>query len=208
MQGADNSRLLRTAAVVAAAYAVLQLLSNVASLKVGLVFGFGVDMGTFCYPLTFTLRDLAHKTLGKRAVVMLVWASAGLCLFSSAYLALCALVPAANGALGADAFARVLTPMWRIVIASIAAMLVSELADTQVYQWFVNRSRRRQWARVLVSNAVSIPLDNLVFAVGAFGWSLPWTTVGEIFLFNLVVKALVAALAAPAIYLVPERIGE
>lgn len=200
-----NHRLLRAAAIVAAAYAALQLLSNIASLKVGLVFGIGVDMGTFCYPLTFTLRDLAHKTLGRRAVVALVWASAGLCLFSSGYLALCALAPAAEGALGADAFSGVFSPMWRIVFASIAAMVVSELADTQVYQWFVDRMKRRQWARVLVSNAVSIPLDNLVFAVGAFGWSLPWTTVGEIFLFNLIVKALVAALAAPAIYLVPER---
>ena len=196
---------LSVVAVVAGAYAALQLLSNVASLKVGTVWGFAVDMGTFCYPFTFTLRDVAHKTLGKKAVTALVVASAVLCLFASGYLALCALAPDASGDGNATAFSRVFSPMWRLILASIAAMLVSELADTQVYHWFVQRTARHQWARVLLSNAVSIPLDNLVFAVGAFGWTLPWTTVAEIFVFNLVVKAVVGALGTPLIYLVREH---
>ena len=70
----------------------------------------------------------------------------------------------------------ILGPVWRIVIASIVAMVVSELIDTEVYHWFVTRmTTRYQWARVLVSNAVSLPIDNLIFAVGAFG-ALPFLT--------------------------------
>ncbi len=62
-----------------------------------------------------------------------------------------------------------LGPIWRIVLASLAAMVISELIDTEVYHLFVTRvTRRFQWLRVLVSNAVSIPIDNLVFAIGAF----------------------------------------
>ena len=40
--------------------------SYVSSIKVGFVFGYAVDMGVFLYPLTFTLRDLVHRELGRK----------------------------------------------------------------------------------------------------------------------------------------------
>jgi queuosine precursor transporter len=64
-------------------------------------------------------------------------------------------------------------------------------------------TRRHQWARVLVSNSVSVPLDNLVFAVGAFGGALPWPVVGQIFVFNLVLKYAITLVSLPLIYISP-----
>ena len=58
--------LSRVAVVVVAAYIAAQMMADIASLKIGVVAGLAVDMGTFVYPVTFTLRDLVHKTLGKR----------------------------------------------------------------------------------------------------------------------------------------------
>jgi hypothetical protein len=52
---------------------------------------------------------------------------------------------------------------------------------------------------------VSVPVDNLIFAVGAFAFTLPWGVVWEIFFFNLVVKGIVTLLSLPLIYLVKER---
>ena len=81
------------------------------------------------------------------------------------------------------------------------AEIVSEFVDTEVYHWFVTRvTHRYQWARVLVSNSVSIPIDNLIFSVGAFGGVLPWDVVWQIFLFNLVLKYLVTLVSLPLIY--------
>ena len=54
-----------TALFVAVSYIALQLISNVSSTKVGFVFDYAVDMGVFLYPLTFTLRDLVHRELGR-----------------------------------------------------------------------------------------------------------------------------------------------
>ena len=53
--------------VVISVYVAAQLLSDIASLKITLIAGFSVDAGTFIYPLTFTIRDLIHKRLGKSA---------------------------------------------------------------------------------------------------------------------------------------------
>jgi uncharacterized integral membrane protein (TIGR00697 family) len=201
-------RLFCAAVYVVAAYIGAQMLADVASLKIGRVFGLAVDMGTFIYPITFTLRDLSHKTLGKRSTQHLILAAALVNLAMALYLMLCAAAPSDAGwGLGRE-FAAVLAPVWRIVLASIAAEVVSELTDTELYHWFVTRvTRRHQWARVLVSNSVAIPIDNLVFAVGAFGWVLPWRVVAEIFVFNLIVKYAMAVVSVPLIYLVPDRAG-
>ena len=86
--------------------------------------------------------------------------------------------------LGAE-FSRVLGPVWRIVVASIAAELAAELVDTEVYHWWVTKiTAGHQWARVLASNAVSVPLDSLIFCWGAFGGAMPAGTVWSIFAAN------------------------
>jgi len=201
--------LSRVGLVALAAYAGAQVISQVTSLKIGVVFDRSVDMGTFIYPITFTLRDVVHKTLGRSATRTLIVTCAGLNLFLAAYLQWTASVQSdPDWGLGRE-YSALLGPIWRIVIASIVAMVVSELVDTEVYHWFVTRiTTRMQWLRVLVSNAVSVPVDNLIFAVGAFGAlpllsadALPWATVWSIFWVNLVVKGLVSAASVPFIYL-------
>lgn len=196
----------RIAVVVVAAYIGAQMLSDIASLKIGVVLGLAVDMGTFIYPVTFTLRDVVHKVLGKRNAQTLVISAGVINLLMAAYLMWSASVPSdPSWGLG-EQFSAILAPVWRIVVASIAAEVASELIDTEIYHWFVTRiTRRFQWLRVLLSNGVSVPVDNLIFAVGAFGGVLPWAVVGQIFLFNLLVKYVMTVLSVPLIYIIPVR---
>lgn len=207
----------RVALVAVGVYVGAQVISQVTSLKIGTVFGRAVDMGTFIYPITFTLRDVIHKAAGRRAARIAILTSAGVNLFLALYLSWVASYPTdPSYPLGAE-FAAVLGPLWRIVIASLLAMVVSELIDTEVYHWWVTRvTTRYQWLRVLVSNAVSIPVDNLIFAVGAFAplfflsaaqqdASLPWHAVWDIFWVNLVLKSLVSVASMPFIYVTPDR---
>ncbi|MBL7198902.1 MAG: VUT family protein [Anaerolineae bacterium] len=58
--------------LVVSAYIAAQMLADIASLKIALIGSFSIDGGTFVYPFTFTLRDLVHKLLGKRAARTLV----------------------------------------------------------------------------------------------------------------------------------------
>jgi uncharacterized PurR-regulated membrane protein YhhQ (DUF165 family) len=59
--------------------------------------------------------------------------------------------------------------------------------------------------RVLSSNAVSIPIDSLIFCWGAFGFALPHAVVWSIFLANVMVKGAVTIISLPAIYLVKDQ---
>lgn len=209
------SPVSRVAIVAVGAYVGAQVIADVTSLKIGNVTGRAVDLGTFIYPITFTLRDIVHKALGRRAARTLVLTAAAVNLFMAAYLQWAAKAPSDPSYTLGPEFAAVLAPLWRITVASIIAEVVSELADTEVYSWFVRRvTTRHQWARVAVSNAVSVPLDNVIFALVAFGalpgledhaLTLPWDAVWEIFMVNLTVKALVSAASLPLIYVTPDR---
>jgi uncharacterized integral membrane protein (TIGR00697 family) len=203
----ENATAFATAGIlVVAAYIAAQMLADIMSLKIALVAGFSIDAGTFVYPFTFTLRDLVHKLLGRKAARTLIVAAAAINLVMAGLFAFAAWLPS-DLAVGEQLeFAAVLTPVWRIVLASIAAEVISELTDTEVYHlWVARITRRFQWARVLVSNAVSVPLDSLVFCWGAFGGEFPAQVVWSIFWANVLVKGAVTLASLPGIYLVKER---
>jgi uncharacterized integral membrane protein (TIGR00697 family) len=105
-----------------------------------------------------------------------------------------------------QAFSAILGPVWRIVIASIVAEVFSELLDTEIYHLWKSRiTKRYQWLRVLSSNAVSIPVDSLIFCWLAFGFVLPHNVVWSVFYANVIVKGAVTIVSLPSIYLVAEK---
>ncbi|MCX8067654.1 MAG: queuosine precursor transporter [Anaerolineae bacterium] len=192
-----------SAVVVISSYIAAQLLSDILSLKIAFVAGFSVDVGTFIYPFTFTLRDLVHKLLGRAAARAVIVAAGVVNLLMAGLFAFAAWLPPDPTWPLQREFAAVLTPVWRIVLASILAEVLAELTDTEIYHLWVNRvTRRYQWARVLISNSISVPLDSLIFCWGAFGGVLPAATVWSIVWANILMKGAVTLLSLPGIYLV------
>ena len=187
-------------------YIAAQLLSDIASLKITLIAGFSMDAGTFIYPVTFTIRDLVHKRLGISAARSVIILAAVINLFMAVFFHFVARLPQDPAwGLGKE-FAVILGPVWRIVIASIMAEVFSELIDTEVYHLWQSRiTKKFQWMRVLSSNAVSIPIDSLIFCWGAFGLVLPSDVVWSIFWANVIVKSVVTLFSLPSIYLVREK---
>ena len=187
--------------VVISVYVAAQLLSDIASLKITQIAGFSMDAGTFIYPLTFTIRDLIHKRLGKTAARTVI-------ILAAVFFHFTAWLPQDPSWGLAEEFSAILGPVWRIVIASIVAEVFSELLDTEIYHLWQSRiTKRYQWLRVLSSNAVSIPVDSLIFCWLAFGFVLPHEVVWSIFFANVIVKGAVTILSLPSIYLVKEKPG-
>lgn len=206
MTHSTAQRSIQVVVVVSVAYIAAQMLSDIASLKIVLIAGLSMDAGTLIYPVTFTLRDLVHKTGGITTARLLILTAAIINLLMALFFQMVAALPADLSVGEQQAFAQVLAPVWRIVLASIAAEVVSELTDTEVYQrvwrWLGDR---HQWARVLLSNAVSVPLDSAVFTVLAFAGELPNEVVLGIFISNMLVKFGMTLVSLPWIYAVKER---
>ncbi|MBT4290173.1 MAG: queuosine precursor transporter [Deltaproteobacteria bacterium] len=192
--------------IVIAAYVATQLLSDIASLKIVLFMGLSMDAGTFIYPLTFTLRDLVHKTLGATATRVLIFAAAFINLFMAGLFWFVAKLPVDPNAGPQPDFGSVLAPVWRIVIASIIAEVISELTDTEIYQiWTRKFKDKHQWGRVISSNTISVPIDSLLFSFIAFYGVLPIGVVWGIVIANILIKGGTTLITWPLIYTIPEK---
>lgn len=203
---AEKTKSQLTAMIlVVSAYIGVQMMSDIGSLQIVSIFGMALDGGTFVYPFSFTLRDLAQKTLGKKGVKVLIMCAAGINLLMALFFWLISLLPIDVMAGSSEAWAQVLTPVWRITLASIVAEVFSELLDTEVYSFWVEKvTKRYQWARVLISNLFSVPLDSLIFAFGAFYGTMPVNAVWQIFWGNVIVKLVVTLISIPMIYTVKD----
>lgn len=193
--------------VLSSIYLAVQIFADVGTLKIASIMGIAVDAGSFTYPLTFVLRDLVHKRLGRSAARLLIVMAAVINLAMAIYFAFAAALPSdVTAGPSTEYFGIVLGPVWRIVIASIIAEVFAELADTEAYHFWVTRvTRRYQWARVLFSNAISIPLDTLLFVTLAFAGTLPTETIFGILISGGTFKALMTFVGMPLIYLVYEQ---
>jgi uncharacterized integral membrane protein (TIGR00697 family) len=202
----DKQSGLVSLAVVSSLYVAAQLLANVTSLRILMIAKFSIDAGTLIYPFTFTLRDLVHKSGGIRVARAIIITAAAANLFMAALYWLVARLPPDPSVGPQLAFGQVLSPVWRLVFASIVAQVVSELVDGEVYQLWVNKlGHKLQWMRVLTSNSVSVPLDSALFCGLAFIGRMPFLVVMSIFWANVIVKGITTLVSLPWIYLVKER---
>lgn len=192
--------------LIICSYIACQMISNISSVKIANVLSLAVDGGTFLYPLAFTIRDMAHKTIGKKNTQKLIIVSAVINIFTPIYFYIISQIPADKSWEFDEAFKTTLSPVIRISIASIIASTLSEFVDTEIYHFFVSKiTKKYQWLRVLISNAFSIPVDNFLFVAIAFFKVLPINALIGIFIFNFFVKYAVTIISVPMIYLVKEK---
>lgn len=197
-----SQRRLTILLTAATAYCSAIVLANVMSVRLVTVLGYEVDAGTLVYPLTFTLRDVVHKTAGRQVARVVVALGAGLTALGAVLLwAAAQLDPVIGAGVSTDQFGAVLTPVVRITIASIVAQVLAELIDTEVYHRYVQRfGTRSQWGRVLSSNAISVPVDSVVFVAIAFWGTVPASIAWSIIWANIVIKGGTSLLTFPLIY--------
>ena len=133
------------------------------------IFGL-VSVGTLIFGVTFTQRDRVHRH-GRKPVYLMILAAA----------------------VGMVAESLFLGVSWRIILASFIAIVLSETADTEIYQRLLHLS----WLqRVTRSNVISIPLDSFLFNLIAFaGVFVPIKLVAIIF-GEIVAKFITGSLAA------------
>jgi uncharacterized PurR-regulated membrane protein YhhQ (DUF165 family) len=122
--------------------------------------------GTYLIGIALSLIELAHRTAATRregfvnAQVMVACGFIGSALLAGYLAVLDRMSPD-------DALFHRLAGTWRIVLGSLVAFAVSETIDNSFGAWL--RDRVHDAVRVVATNAVSVPLDSVVFLLVAFG---------------------------------------
>jgi len=184
-------------------YVALQLIADISAVKIIDIAGIFVPAGTLVYAVTFTWRDLLHKRLGKRtAQTTIIVAGAANILLSFYLIWVAQLKPAPFWPHNA-AFRNIFITVPRIVMASIIAEVICQLTDTEIFHFLLKRiSERWQVLRVLISNAVSLFLDSLIFIGLAFGGLMPFVALVTVFQGQTILKGIITVVSLPLIYFV------
>ncbi len=197
--------IFKNAAVFAiVAYAMIAIMSDIFSNKTLSVFGLAVSGGMLLVPFSFVIRDLMHRLVGYKNALKFVVLTSIANLVMAVMLVLLTAIPAQDVSFG-EAWAIAMGSSWRIIFASFVAQLLADLCDTWVFEAFTRKfGDKKTWLRCLLSNAVSIPVDSVVFILIGFGGVLPWGVIGTMLLTQIVGKMVIATAATPLAYIKPK----
>ncbi len=199
-------RNLHILILVSVAFVAAQMVADISSLRDLVLFGYATTAFSIAYPLTFTLRDMAHKLAGPQVARTLIIAAAIIYLIVQAFFAIISgmspeMTPEESAVLGV-----LLSPEWRFLLAAVVASVLSQLLDTEIYTRWVDRfGGQHQWGRVLVSNLIGIPLDRILFLAIAFLGDWSGDDFVAAFVGTTIVRLVFGIISIPGIYLVEEH---
>lgn len=202
--------------VLVSLYVGCQIIADVAATRMITIAGVIMPGGTLIFALTFTLRDITHKQLGREGTIATIIMAAVVNLMLAAYLYGIGRVPAPEFFGLDEAWVEVFAWVPSITIASIVAEMLSQMVDTEVYDLWVKRvTRKYQWSRVLVSNTLGLVVDSITFGSLAFtilplifgGESLPIVTSLTLGFGQVLYKGAVTLISMPLIYTVKDGPG-
>lgn len=198
------------AIVLVSMYIAAQMIADVTAVKLVTLFGVVVPGGTLIYAVTFTLRDMLHKRLGKRAAQATIVMAAVVNILMALYFLLTINMPSPPFWGMQEAYESILGFVPYIVAASILAEVLSELVDTELYHIAARGfAKDRIWLRVVFSNLFSVPIDSIVFAYLAFsifpgifgGHAIDMAGIRQMVIGQTLFKWVVSMVVMPATYL-------
>ena len=194
------------------AFVLTLSLADLAATKFVLLGGVVAPGGVFLFSIIFVVRDMLHKVAGQAYVRRVIVVAAVLNLFVAAYFYFIAQLPAPDFFELAEPWDAIFALAPAIVLASITAAVISQFLNTYVYQRLWDAGRP-QWARVVGSNLVSLPVDSILFSALAFVILPPVFAADPIGLSEAIVsvasgqtliKLVIVLAMTPMVYLVPD----
>jgi uncharacterized integral membrane protein (TIGR00697 family) len=198
-----HSASLTLAIVLAFAYVSIQIIADITVCKMVMFAGLVIPAGSLLYAISFTLRDIVHKSLGKKAARQMIVLAAAVNSLMAVWFIIVGAMEAPPFWTNQEAYDLILGIMPRVVAASIFSEMVSELTDTELYHlWVTYVTRKYQWTRVLVSNGIAAPMDALIFGGLAFYGTMPLAALWAIIKGGAIFKWAVSFVSLPLIYIV------
>lgn len=192
--------------VLCASFAVIVVISNIISVKmVKLPFfaDFSIPAGLITYPLTFLVSDLVTEIYGAQRAKLMVYIALGMNLLGFGIIQLALAVPAHTAA-EQTAFAAILGLSGLRIFSSLAAYLVAQIVDIQLYAWIKKMTGLRfLWLRNNGSTCVSQIVDTVIVDVIFLWWGLGMgmAEVLPIMVFSYAYKAFFSVANTPLFYL-------
>lgn len=179
--------------------ACLAIIANILANKL-IIFGpFTAPAGIIVFSMTFLLTDILSEIWGKKYARKAVWAGfyANIILLISVFIAI-TWQPAPFAAEFSGMFGKVLGLTPRIILASMAAYLISQHHDVWAFNFWKKKTKGRHlWLRNNASTMISQLIDSTLFITIAFYGLFP---IIPLILGQWVLKMLIAVMDTPFMY--------
>jgi uncharacterized integral membrane protein (TIGR00697 family) len=159
--------------------------------------------GVIAFPVTFIITDLLNEYYGKPGIRFVTYIGMTMIMFEFSIIQIALEVPTASiSPVGEEAFNTVFGASGRIIIGSLVAYVIGQLADISLFHWLRGLTEGRHlWLRATGSTFGSQFLDTFIVLFIAFYGPMTLQTIFAVTLFNYGYKFIVAIVITPLIYL-------
>lgn len=169
------------------------------------IYTFELSVGIIPYPVTFVVTDVISEIYGKKRANQMVMTGFVASIFTLIIVVIADVAPATTWSpIGDKIFSRVFGFTYVAVGASMAAYLLAQLVDVQLFHFWKRLTRGKHlWIRNNASTFTSQLVDTLVILLILCSMDvIPWNKFTTLLINGYLFKVLVAAADTPIVYLV------
>ncbi len=181
--------------------ALAGITANIQVTKTIILFGMTATLGNIVYAGSFLATDILSEKYGKKDATRGVWIGFSAVVAFTILMQIALMFSPAPFDEMHDILAQVFGIMPRIVIASLLAYLVSQKHDVWAFSFWKERFPGPLWLRNNLSTIVSQLIDSVLFTLVAFIGVFPAGVLVEIVVTTYILKAIVALLDTPFLYI-------
>jgi len=177
--------------------------ANIIAVKLVDFGGLIVPAGIVIFPISYIVGDVLTEVYGFKRARRVIWLGFACNALAVGAILIGQALPAAGFWDAQAAYDRILGYSPRLLIASFAAFLVGEFANSYILaRMKVATKGRWLWARTITSTLVGQGLDSVIFILIAFAGESPTDVLMTAILSQWVFKTVYEALATPITYAV------
>ncbi|MCL1843325.1 MAG: queuosine precursor transporter [Defluviitaleaceae bacterium] len=192
-------------------FVAMLLISNVISNHMIVFIRWTIDAGTITFPITYIISDVLSEVYGYKWARRVAWTSLAINAVFALIILTIVRLPSPQFYLYANAdeygvvhFAHALANSWRIVLASLVAYCIGDLADDRIFRHLREKNRVKYAGkenmkgfafRALASSLVGHILDTNIFVFIAFApvafltdTGVPWGALPEMIAVGIILK--------------------
>ena len=189
--------------VVVAVFITCLITANIIAVKLVSFGPLVLPAGTIIFPISYIFGDVLTEVYGYRQARRVIWLGFGCNLLTVAAIWVAGLLPSASFWTGQAAYEQILGFTPRLLLASFAAYLVGEFANSFVLaKMKILTQGRWLWTRTISSTLVGEGLDSLVFVTIAFTGTIPTAALPSVIVTQWLVKCAYEIVATPLTYVV------
>jgi queuosine precursor transporter len=189
--------------LIASLFVATLLTSNLIAVKVASVGPLTVPAAIVIFPLAYLFGDVLTEVWGYGVARAVIWSGFVANVVAVLFVAAAVAVPADSHYHDQAAYARILGPAPRIVLASLLAYLAGEFLNAFVLARLkVATNGRWLWTRTIGSTLVGQGVDSAMFIAVAFAGLQPWALMLVIIRDLWLVKVAYEIVATPLTYAV------